>query len=312
MILLVVGVLMVGASRAALADDMTVTASLLGPAPTVAATIDTPAEGTRYTTKPVEVAGSCPVGTYVKILRNGVESGIAMCDAQGRYSLLIDLFVGANELQAQVYNSTDVAGPISGTRTVYYAIPVSTPVPPKSPATGNTGSGATAPQNPTGPAVQQPGAPSGQSIVIGTKFRFSGSYIGQPASFDFTISGGQGPYSILVDWGDGTQKNLNVAASGTFTVEHIYDRPGPNQGTYPIKVTAFDSQGASGFLQIIVLIKDPAPAAAGTDSPEAGGGILNYLWSIYLVILLMLISFWLGERYELNQLKPKLNRTRHV
>jgi hypothetical protein len=126
MILLIVGVLIGGWTRVVVADtpvgspqlqdSYTVHASVPGPAPTRAASILSPADGKHFADKPIVVSGSCPAdagGGYVSLYRNNFYSGTALCDASGNYQLSIDLFTGANQLIARVFNFTDVAGPNS-------------------------------------------------------------------------------------------------------------------------------------------------------------------------------------------------------
>lgn len=329
MVVLCVGVLMGGLSQvssAAPPNDIAVTASIIGPAPTTPATIDSPADGSRFTAKPITVSGSCPANTYVELIRNGIASGIAICQADLTYTILTDLFVGANALQSQVYNTTDVLGPISSTVTVYYDPPVPSqpPVQPGTPTTGQpttgqpqpTSGGTTAP-----PRTSQPNQTlSVPPLVLQTEFNYTGHFVGNPAEFKFTISGGRAPYAISIDWGDGTTKLLTVEQAGEFKVEHVYKNPGGFSGSYKITVSAADAAGNETILQTLTLIADkPVADGIGSIGNDGGGlGILprfdrdfvvGLIWSVYMLVVLMVLSFWLGERHEYHVLKANMRRS---
>ena len=74
-----------------------------GKPPTVAPTIDTPRSGERFSTTPVTVSGTCPKGTLVEVFKNKIFAGSTPCDNSGKYSMDIDLLIGANILLARVY-----------------------------------------------------------------------------------------------------------------------------------------------------------------------------------------------------------------
>lgn len=299
MVMLCVGVLMGGlnqVSKAAPPDDIVVTARLLGQAPATAATIDTPTDGSGYSTKPIIVSGTCPADTYIELIRNGIASGVALCQPDLTYSLSTDLFDGANALQAQVYNTTDVPGPVSSSVTVFYNRPA--------PA----GSSAQ-PQS-----IRSSAAPSKSPLLLQTDFTFTGHYVGETVTFEFTVSGGQSPYAISVTWGDGSTKLLTIEKSGLFKVEHVYQKAGPDSGSYTVGVKVADAAGNETVLQTITQITDrPGTATAGSADGEAGRSSLfpsfsaeaikSIIWSAYSLVAVMVFSFWLGERHEVKMLK---------
>ncbi len=313
MIVLCVGVLLSGMGRMAQAATFTesgsysVTASLPAPPPSRAASIDFPLNGARILESPVVVSGTCPLNTYVKIIRNRVDSGIALCDGKGNYSLKIDLFNGANALQAQVYNKTDAPGPNSNTTTVYYEPAVSTQ---GSNYSANISSGSNGPLNPAMP------------LILSTKFRYLGHYSGQSTAYKFAIEGGKAPYAINVNWGDGSQKTISLPASGAFTLTHTYNKAEAAGGGYIITISAGDAQGSQTILQLVAIINDrpTVPVATSTTTGSNMGGdlsqrihgLLKYIWPTYGITVLMLASFWLGELREIKLLHPKHRRIHHV
>src|SRR4051812_43608445 len=79
-ILLCLGVLLVGWTFLAVADDVHVSAKVSAPPPTGSATIVTPTDGQRFSAVPITVTGTCPSdgsGAYIKLYRNDFFSGSA-------------------------------------------------------------------------------------------------------------------------------------------------------------------------------------------------------------------------------------------
>jgi hypothetical protein len=93
-------------------DDVDVHATVTGPAPKTAPTIQTPTSGQTVSSVPISVSGGCPKDTLVKIFKNDIFAGAAFCDANGSYKMSIDLLIGPNALTAQAFNAVDKGGPI--------------------------------------------------------------------------------------------------------------------------------------------------------------------------------------------------------
>jgi hypothetical protein len=94
-----------------------------------------------------------------------------------------------------------------------------------------------------------------------------------------------------VNWGDG-QTTIFESSDGVLNLRHAYQKGGNYQ---PI-VQVTDSGGAFTTLQLSAVAKErPAIIAATSPFMDEIARYLWLLWPVYLVILLMLISFWLGE-----------------
>lgn len=312
MIMLCVGVLMLSWTHAVTADSgsYVVHASVPGPPPTDAATIDTPLNGAAYTSVPIKLTGSCPVGTYVEILRNGFSSGIALCSAGGSYEIQIDLFAGVNQLVARDYSFTDQAGPDSGITTITYN-------PPGKPPVVNGGGTTNVPYT--------PGVTGGVPVplLLKANYTFVGYYVGQPAHYQLRIEGGTAPYAIQVDWGDGKTQLYSIKEPSALSIQHTYSRTGAYHGSYPVKIHATDSEQNQTYLQLLAIISNrPKTVASGTTSGSGGGfqfgqftsigHVIAYVWSTYGLIVLMLISFWLGERRELFAIRHSRHKGHRV
>ncbi len=296
MIVLIVGVLMYGWSGMVNAvqygpesGNYVVKTSVKGTAPVQKPTITKPGNGSHFTETPMTVSGNCQPETYVVLYRNGVFSGVGQCMQDGTYSIRTDLFVGPNKLQVRVFSPTDQAGPYSDVRTVYYD-PLKQMV--------------------SDPDIRDP-------LILKSQFRYQGYYTGSSSSWDLSISGGQPPFAIAVDWGDGKTDLTSKATIGDFNLEHTYQAAGGYRGNYPVQITAKDARGAQTSLQLLAIINNPNGATSTTGTTNGGvtdansyEHLLKYAWSGYAAAILMLISFWLGERRELQLLRPYLRKQR--
>jgi hypothetical protein len=319
MIVLCVGVLLGGWTREVTAvtysksDSYVVHASVPGPPPTVAATIDNPTNGEKFTATPINVNGSCPIDTYVALYRNNFMSGVAICDATGSWHLTTDLFVGTNQLKAVDYSFTDVAGPDSQVVTVYYQ-----------PETAQSGGGQTGQGGIAGSAKDGTGSTASSTpLSIKSDFSFQGYYVGTEITWQLIIDGGNAPYAISVDWGDGTSNLLSLASSGSFTFSHKYKKTGGYHGSYAPIFKATDGAGNQTSLQLLAIVSNrPTPVAASTSQGNTLSGLaalggqsvarfIKYAWPAYGMVVLMLTSYWLGERREYHILKPHVSKLRH-
>lgn len=280
-LLLCSGIFLLQATFPGLADDIHVTAKVSGPPVAQPAVISSPSAGQRFSNIPINISGTCPPNAaYVEIFDNNVMRGAAICDSQAAFSLRTDLFAGANDLVAQVFNSTDNEGPAGTPVTVYY----------------------------DSPAAFAGIAP----LTLKTDFLYKGYYPGQQVNWPLEISGGTAPYAISVDWGDGSNDLISQTTAGVFQIRHSYAKQSDYQGSYVIKVKASDSGGQGAFIQFFVIVNSsPTSGPAGNifskPPPNLRSG-LNWLWVVwpaYGFVLMMVISYWLGEREELIILRRR-------
>lgn len=250
--------------------------TISSPPPTTAATISSPTNGQSFTTLPVNVSGLCPGDLLVKLFKNNVFAGSAQCQ-NGSYSIVIDLFSGQNELVARVYDSLDQAGPDSNLVTVTFN-------------------------------DNRPGA--GSRVSLSSNFAKRGANPGQTLTWPIILSGGEGPYAISVDWGDGKTPDLiSQSFPGTFDIKHVYDAP----GVYNVVIKATDANGGVAFLQIVGIANGPLSQDSGDDpaeASEAGGTekIRILWWPAAIMLPILLLAFWLGKKYELKHLRSKIER----
>jgi len=310
-VLLLIGVLMAGLTFSAQASNVSVSAYVDGPPPTLPATVTSPTADTRYTAVPETVSGTCDPGFIVKLYRNNVFSGAVFCQADGTFSLQTDLFNGANTLQARIFNALEAEGPASPPVTVYYDKPIVLPPPPSNP-------GETPVQTPTETPAnsESPASAVIPKMTLTAENLYKGYFTGDTVEWPLEIHGGTAPYAFTVDWGDGTSTTLSRKDEGAFTVKHVYTKAGGYKGSYAIKIVGSDSNQDSTFLQLAVIIRDHSkgsnaiPGIASTTEPPIHIP-MHYIWPTYGVTLLMVSSFWLGQWQGLGRLKA-LRHLRHV
>lgn len=310
-VLLLIGVLMAGLTFTAQASNVSVNASVDGPAPTLPATITSPAADTRFTAVPITVNGTCDPGFIVKLYRNSVFSGAVFCQSDGTFTLQTDLFNGANTLQARIFNAVEAEGPTSPPVTVYYDKPI-VPETPSAPAGTpvNTPTAGT-PNNAPPTATRIP------KMTLTAENLYKGYYTGDTVEWPLELHGGTAPYAFTAEWGDGTSTTMSRKDEGSFTIKHVYSKAGGYKGSYAIKIIGSDSGGDSTFLQLAVIIRDhdkgsnAIPGIASATEPPLHIP-MRYIWPTYGVTLLMVASFWLGQLQSLGRLKvlrhPRLAR----
>ena len=280
------------------ADDVLVTASIKAPPIASPAIITSPPDGSHFSAVPISVSGSCPPNAaYIEIFRNGFMSGSAICSGSSTFEIQTDLFPGANQLTAHSFNSTDDEGPVSDKVTVFYDAPPA-PVKPSNPVTGEPSSGSS--------------QPSGTPLTLKTAFVYKGYYVNQLVQWPIEISGGGAPYAFNVDWGDDSNSVISRKNAGQFNLEHKYAKPGDYKGDYKIKVQASDADGNYTYLEFFVLVnaktgQNTIGSIYSKPPPSLNNlrGLLWVAWPAYVTILLMGITFKLGERQELLILRRR-------
>jgi hypothetical protein len=246
-----------------------------GPAPTIAATIDSPTTGQHFTKSPITVSGTCPKDTLVELYKNNIFAGSTTCSSgnasssKGTYSISVDLLIGKNALVARVYNALNEPGPDSNTVTVYYDI-----LPPQGQSITSLNFG-------------------NNQLLLSTNAVYRGTDPGQKMTMPIGILGGTEPYAVNVQWGDSSNKIVPRNNNLTFNVEHTYNAP----GTYQITLQGSDAQGRVAFLSVAAIVNGQ-PAATGNTSTKNTKNKLLLLWPLYTSAVATLLSFWLGERRE--------------
>jgi hypothetical protein len=295
--LLIVGVCLIGMSIHALASDFSVHAVVAAQPLTEGSVITVPNDGAVFSKSPITVSGTCPDESYVKLFRNSAFSGVAICN-NGSFSIQTDLFEGRNNLQAQDYNITDAAGPVTEVVQVTYHAPVAT----SSAGSASTKSSGSANPPEVGVQIAPP--------ILSSDYQFNTATTDQNFIWHLQFQTGLAPFAATINWGDGKSSNMKVPNNDAFTITHHYEKP----GYYTILVKATDAQERKVSLQLVALIRRPSDApisgailsdGSGQDGSSSRLHWLVYIWPTYLIVAAMVISFWLGERREFLVLTTK-------
>jgi hypothetical protein len=253
--------------------------TISSPPPTTSPTISTPNNGASFTNLPVTVRGICTNGLLVKVFKNNVFSGSAIC-AGGSYSIDIDLFSSKNDLVARHYDALDQGGPDSNVVSVTFN------------------------DNAARPDIAA-------RVSLTSNYARRGANPKELLTWPLVISGGTGPYAVSIDWGDSSQTGIQtVTTPGEFTIKHTYE----SAGVYRILVKASDKNGAIAYLQLVGVGNGEVAqgAAAGSTDNNNGTGKTVILWQPAAIALpLILTTFWLGKKYELHRIKKRITAGQH-
>ncbi len=245
-----------------------VEAVVSGQPPSQPARITSPTTGQTFQVNPITVEGACPAKTLVKIYKNGILAGSTLCQASGRFTIPIDLLIGKNDLTAIAYNANDQPGPDSPPVTVTLNVPPG-------------------------------GIGFSTELIIQSTSYYRGAQPGEELTWPVELVGGLGPYAVNFDWGDGTSDLITRTAPGPFTLKHTYKKVGGYLGSYPLIIRATDTAGHTAYLQLTSIInQSTGNAAAGAAATPSTLNRLMIIWPLWIVLLLMIVSFWLGERRE--------------
>lgn len=259
-----------------------VTAKVAAPLPTNPAVIASPQDQDRFTQPNITVTGSCPDDSYVKVFQNEQLAGVSSCVGQ-EFSVAVTLSTGSNTLRSQVYNLTDDEGPTSANITVYYDAPQPATI--ENP-TAPVQQGATAtPRSPDQPSSQEPSA-SGLTITL-ERYRYQRLKPNQAWQWNIAVRGGTKPYTLRIDWRDGTTQQLQRTDQDFFEITHTYTA----NGSYLPLVVAIDANGNAASLQLYADVHSDPVTIPHTQSA------INplILWSLYIGIALVIAQFWTWE-----------------
>lgn len=250
-------------------------ATVPGAAPTQAASIGTPSNGQVFSSIPITVAGLCKTGLLIKVFSNNVFVGSATCTS-GSYSMKIDLFSGRNDLVARVYDALDQQGPDSNVVSVTFN---------------------------DAQFIQ-----FGSHVSVTSNYARLGADPGSVLSWPIIVSGGRSPYALSVDWGDGNGNDLRTLSfAGEQSITHTYTQA----GVYTIVIKASDANGTSAYLQLVGVGNGKISGALNSSGQGTTVTKNVVLWQPLLVALpLLLLTFWLGQRYELYAIRRSIEASR--
>ena len=242
--------------------------------PTSAPVITSPSNNQVFTETPITVTGTCEGDVIIHIYKNGVFSGAAEC-INGSFELQIDLFSGANDLIARAYDALGQSSPDSATVSIEFN--------------------------------DADHDRAHERISLMSNYARRGANPGEELIWPVIISGGIGPYTITVDWGDGSgQQEIDVENPGEVDLIHVYDRA----GSYIVVVTAEDQNGDIALLQLVGIANGAIIDTEDEEETEPETIVesvrIPFLITVAVILVLAFTSFWLGKKHGLHILRKKL------
>jgi hypothetical protein len=303
--ILCVGVLITGWTYRALAD--TVISSVVEATPLqTGAMITYPTDGSLLQTSPIDVSGSCPVNSYVELYLNGVFDGVAWCSSGDTFTIETSLFSGVNTLLVEDFNTTDQQGPATPSIGVTFNPPSAQTTPASSDTTTQAST------TPDVTSATQTVLP----LLLASDFHFQTFSQSKVFTWPLDLEGGTPPYTVHVVWGDGTSSILHFDTDPVFNLTHTYK----SAGYYAVVAIAADSKNQQKVFQMAALVTNAHGTLPGVSTRPAlpkqqlfsnistvvsTQKWLFLAWPAYIVVFLMAVSFWLGERRQFSRPKPR-------
>jgi hypothetical protein len=128
--------------------------------------------------------------------------------------------------------------------------------------------------------------------------------------------GGEGPYTLDIDWKDGDSFHADLKSEGVITATHNYAKP----GNYRITVLAADSHARTYQIGTMVIVNGVSQElfATGNNSNSPSPTPINSIhsviaqsWVSISTTTIMLAGFWAVQKISyakmLHQIKLKKN-----
>ncbi|HTH72038.1 MAG TPA: hypothetical protein VL737_01600, partial [Candidatus Pristimantibacillus sp.] len=148
-------------------------------------------------------------------------------------------------------------------------------------------------------------------------YHYQAHSAGQSVDWQLGLTGGTPPYNLSIDWGDGTTSSINRPDSSEFKLSHAYTKLSATDQNFTVLIAVVDARGATTTIQLVAVVK--ATAALANTHRTLFGGLVSFVrqwlwvvWPAYIAVVLMVISFWIGEREAYRQFmeRRRLKRPR--
>lgn len=150
--------------------------------------------------------------------------------------------------------------------------------------------------------------PRSAPLLITSEYQFQTHYVGQPFRWTLGMNGGTAPYSLTIDWGDDSHSTITRTTDEPFTMTHAY----PDAKTYVVFVKSTDAKGVTTILQLNAVVKGQTIGLASltTRGPLTSifSSVERYLWvvwPVYIAVVFMVVSYWLGEQEVYQRMKRR-------
>lgn len=271
---------MVLAGHFVAASDYEISAKVPAIPPTEAPTIVYPTDDTPVETGDVTIRGACPVATppvVVAIYDGDQLIGSVKCADDGTYQIVASLSAGTHQLVAKVFSITGDAGSSSPIITVQVQS-VSRQY--NSQYANGAGVGTT---------------PLSSLLRIVPRDIFVTLDGNHRVAWTGSIIGGEIPYKLTIDWGDGTVQTFDIYDESERTFTHTYQTP----GMYALRMTAVDAKGNTTQLQstaiTFALLQTSIFDTQYNQPSPLVAFIQQHIVQIYIITLSGLVFLWYLE-----------------
>lgn len=267
-----------------------------GPPPSTPPTIENIPQKTTFSTKSIHLKGSCIADLIVKIYRNNIFAGSTLCQADGTYSLWIDLFVGKNVILSRQFDIAGQASPDSAPLIVFYAPKTPSPSLPDTPDDdekdpNDTPQGSPLPTPPNDPNT--PPQTAQFQLLIKYDYTLQAIFAHQAFHLPVSFTGGAAPYAVSINWGDGTNDVFSRGTAAPFTVDHVYQKA----GYYTASVTVSDKRGEKASVQFVLLVSGEQERFLSNLPLLSHDTTWGRVTLVASAVLLLGLAFILGHRF---------------
>jgi hypothetical protein len=281
------------------ADNLQVTAKIDFPAPTQAAVIDPEIENVIVDSAYFTVYGTCEIASpaYIITIQNdGTETSSGTCDSTGKFSINITLHQGANRLVARTVNVSSLYGPDSNQVLVTLNLPINPPdqtpqIP--TPAPNYQEAVSVLPPN----EQKSINSAAASNLWLNSTKTFSLLDDQKNTTITFMFDGGESPYTIAINWGDGSTESMVLDRPGKYEFSHSYAK----FGVYIVHGELKDATGAITRFEHVITTTKVIPSNLGINATTPTNfnpsQSLNYFAIIVgvAVITVSVASFVLGR-----------------
>lgn len=335
LVLIITGVCLYFNKSAALAQassSVSVSVIVPGPAPTQGAVVDYPKDGTVFKEGIIKVRGTCQPNTYVVIKSNNTSIGSTVCSSSGSFELKVQLLSGENNLTALNYDNLNQPGPT----TLIVRVTYDQPKKQNNNNSNNTTTSGSGSISQT--VIDPPITPSNPSVIPGINSTIAAckdydtsnlptggdphiSVVCVPRLFEPNIEqvlgvivwGGNPPYAVSVNWGDGSDETLISLKTQSYKKETFSYK---NAGNFNITFKLKDSNGDMAIAQTAVQVNGSSVETSATLPISAlASELVSTSWlktpvPFYILAVAVTLGFWGGDIFDQKFGKHKYHRVK--
>ncbi|MFZ1301253.1 MAG: hypothetical protein WAQ27_01580 [Candidatus Microsaccharimonas sp.] len=283
------------------ASEIITSAKVAAPTPSTSAIITSHINEEVVPSGSVPIEGSCAYvapSTIVELYVDGQFAGSTTCSSGGTFSTMLTLAPGVHQIRLRTVNVTDDYGPDSALFYLTVEAPDESSVP------------STPPRSHESTTIQMP-----QTSQNGIQIYSQSTYLlygpDKDAEWVGYFIGGEPPYNVAIDWGDGTASSYTAPETASQSFRHTY----PKYQPFFVTITVTDSAGMQASMQLAAVTpyidSSSVPnLLASTELARIDQIILNVGYGT--VAVLVLLGILTVYHAEFVYLQPQLTAKQYV